>query len=127
MKRKRKSDEKNVRRFTHKVHASVLFISLAQYANTSTQPPPEISDSAHSTMESGHSAMKARSQSRSLYLDQRLQALVLAEKNIAVKIVQTIIEVLVRSINALKKKTREREYDSQVSRVLKLEYVEDAS
>jgi hypothetical protein len=78
-------------------------------------------------MESGHSAMKARSQSRSLYLDQRLQALVLAEKNIAVKIVQTIIEVLVRSINALKKKTREREYDSQVSRVLKLEYVEDAS
>jgi hypothetical protein len=27
----------------------------------------------------------------------------------------------------LKKKTREREYDSQVSRVLKLEYVEDAS
>jgi hypothetical protein len=73
-----------------------------------------------------HSIMKSRPQSRSLHLDQRLQALALAEKNIAVKIVQTITEVSVRFISALKKKAREREYDPSVSRVLKLEYIEDA-
>ncbi len=33
----------HVRRLTSKVLASVLFISLAQYANTSTPPPSEIS------------------------------------------------------------------------------------
>jgi hypothetical protein len=58
---------------------------------------------------------------------QRLQALALAEKSIAVKVMQAITEVSVRSINDLKKKARSREYDSQISRVLKLEYVEDVS
>jgi hypothetical protein len=71
--------------------------------------------------------MESRPQSRSLHLGQRLQALALAEENIAAKIVQTITEVSVRFISALKKKAREREYDSSVSRVLKLEYIEDAS
>jgi hypothetical protein len=59
---------------------------------------------------------------------QRLQTLALAEKSIAVKIVQAIIEVSIKSINDLKKKkARSREYDSQISRVLKLEYVANVS
>jgi hypothetical protein len=58
---------------------------------------------------------------------QRLQTLALAEKNIAVKVMQAIIEVSVRSISDLKKKARSREYDSQISRVLKLEYVKNVS
>jgi hypothetical protein len=58
---------------------------------------------------------------------QRLQALALAEKDIAVKVMQAITEVSVRSISDLKKKARSRGYDSQISRILKLEYVEDVS
>jgi transposase len=59
-------------------------------------------------------------------VEQRLQALALAEKSIAAKVVQAITEVSVRSISDLKKKARSRGYDPQISRVLKLEYVEDA-
>jgi hypothetical protein len=66
-----------------------------------------------------------RSQNRSLHLGQRLQALSLAEHGIAAKIVQTITEVSVRSISDLKKKARQRGYDSLISRVLKTEYVVD--
>jgi transposase len=75
----------------------------------------------------GHSIMEARPQNRSLNVGQRLQALTLAEEGIAAKIVQSITEVSIRSISDLKKKTRSRGYDSQISRVLKLEYVTDAS
>jgi hypothetical protein len=74
-----------------------------------------------------HSIMKARSQNRSLNVEQRLQALTLVKEDIAVKIVQSITEVSIRSISDLKKKARSRDYDSQISRVLKLEYVTDAS
>jgi hypothetical protein len=75
----------------------------------------------------GHSIMKARPQNRSLNVGQRLQALTLAEEDIAVKIVQSITEVSIRSISDLKKKARSRGYDPQISRVLKLEYVTNAS
>ncbi len=78
-------------------------------------------------MESTQNQSQNRSQNRSLHVKQRLQALALAEKSIAVKVMQAITEVSVRSINDLKKKARSREYDSQISRVLKLEYVEDVS
>jgi hypothetical protein len=71
--------------------------------------------------------MKERFQNRSLNVEQRLQALTLIEENIAIKIVQSIIEISIRSINDLKKKARSRDYDSQIFRVLKLEYVTDAS
>ncbi len=70
--------------------------------------------------------MEARPQNRSLDVGQRLQALALAEEDIAVKIVQSITEVSIRSISDLKKKARSRGYDPQISRVLKLEYVTDA-
>jgi hypothetical protein len=66
-----------------------------------------------------------RSQNRSLHLEQRLQALSLAEHEIAAKIVQIITEVSIRSISDLKKKARQRDYDSLISRVLKTEYVVD--
>jgi hypothetical protein len=78
-------------------------------------------------MKSIQNQLQNRSQNRSLHVRQRLQALTLIEKNIAVKIMQAIIEISVRSISDLKKKARSREYDSQISRVLKLEYVEDVS
>jgi hypothetical protein len=68
----------------------------------------------------------SRSQNRNLHVEQRLQALTLAEEDIAIKIVQVIIEVSVRTINDLKKKARQRDYDLKVSRVLKLEYVKNA-
>ncbi len=71
--------------------------------------------------------MKEKSQNHSLNFEQRLQALTLIEKNIAIKIVQSITEVSIKSISDLKKKARSRDYDSQISRVLKLEYVTDAS
>jgi hypothetical protein len=71
--------------------------------------------------------MKERSQNRSLNFEQRLQALTLVEEDIAIKIVQSITEVSIRSISDLKKKARSRDYDFQISRVLKLEYVTDAS
>ncbi len=69
----------------------------------------------------------SRPQNRNLHVEQRLQALTLAEEDIAIKIVQAIIEVSVRTISDLKKKARQRDYDFKVSRVLKLEYVKNAS
>jgi hypothetical protein len=71
--------------------------------------------------------MKEKSQNRSLNVEQRLQTLTLVEENIAIKIVQSITEVLIRSISDLKKKARSRDYDFQISRILKLEYVTNAS
>jgi hypothetical protein len=56
-----------------------------------------------------------------------LQALALVEHGIAVKIVQAVTEVAIRTISELKRKARSRGYDSKISRVLKLEYVTDAS
>jgi hypothetical protein len=56
-----------------------------------------------------------------------LQALTLVEHDIAIKIVQAVIEMIIRIISELKRKTRSREYDSKISRMLKLEYVTDAS
>jgi hypothetical protein len=56
-----------------------------------------------------------------------LQALTLVEHDIAIKIVQAVIELFIRIISELKRKARSREYDSKISRVLKLEYVTDAS
>jgi hypothetical protein len=68
-----------------------------------------------------------RPQNRNLHVEQRLQALTLTEEDIAIKIVQVIIEMSVRTINDLKKKARLRDYDSKMSRVLKIEYVKNAS
>jgi hypothetical protein len=45
-----------------------------------------------------------KSQNRNLSVEQRLQALTLIEENIAIKIVQVIIEVFVCTISDLKKK-----------------------
>jgi hypothetical protein len=56
-----------------------------------------------------------------------LQALTLIEHDIAIKIVQAVIEMIIRIISELKRKARSREYDSKISRVLKFEYVTDAS
>jgi hypothetical protein len=67
-----------------------------------------------------------RPQSRNFDVGTRLQALTLAEHGIAVKIVQAVIEVIIRIISELKRKARSRGYDSKISRVLKLEYVIDA-
>ena len=67
-----------------------------------------------------------RSQNRTLHVEQRLQALILAEEGIAIKIVQAITKMSVRTINDLKKKARQRDYDFKVSRVLKIEYVKNA-
>ncbi len=64
-----------------------------------------------------------RSQNRSLHIEQRLQALALTEHEIAAKIVQTVTKVSIRFVSDLKKKARQRDYDSLMSRVLKTEYV----
>ncbi len=68
-----------------------------------------------------------RPQSRNFDVETRLQALTLVEHDIAIKIVQAVIELFIRIISELKRKARSREYDSKISRVLKLEYVTDAS
>jgi KaiC/GvpD/RAD55 family RecA-like ATPase len=68
-----------------------------------------------------------RPQSRNFDVETRLQALTLVEHDIAIKIVQAVIEMIIRIISELKRKARSREYDSKISRVLKLEYVTDAS
>ena len=65
-------------------------------------------------------------QSNSLTIAQRIQALALVEHGIAAKIVQEVTGVSTRSISALKIKARQRGYDPVVSRVLKVEYIEDA-
>ena len=65
-------------------------------------------------------------QSNSLTIAQRIQALALVEHGIAAKIVQEVTGVSTSSISALKIKARQRGYDPTVSRVLKVEYIEDA-
>jgi hypothetical protein len=55
-----------------------------------------------------HSIMEARPQNRSLDVGQRLQALTLVEEDIAIKIVQSITEVSIRSISDLKKKSSQQ-------------------
>jgi hypothetical protein len=68
-----------------------------------------------------------RPQSRNFDVETRLQALTLVEHDIAIKIVQAVIEMTTRIISELKRKARSREYDLKISRVLKLECVTDAS
>jgi KaiC/GvpD/RAD55 family RecA-like ATPase len=68
-----------------------------------------------------------RSQSRNFDVKTRLQALTLVEHDIAIKIVQIVIEMIIRIIFELKKKARSREYDLKISRMLKFEYVTNAS
>ena len=70
--------------------------------------------------------MTSRTQSNSLTIGQRLQALSLIEHGISAKVVQAITEVSIQSISSLKRKARDRGYDPTVSRVLKVEYVQDA-
>ena len=65
-------------------------------------------------------------QSNSLTIAQRIQALALVEHGIAAKMVQAVTGVSTRSISALKIKARQRGYDPAVSRVLEVEYIEDA-
>ena len=67
-----------------------------------------------------------RTQSNTLTLAQRLQALTLAEEGIAAVKIQKLTGVSVRSISELKRKARSRGYDPAISRILKMEYVEDA-
>ena len=58
-------------------------------------------------------------------LGTRIQALALAEQGIAVKIVEAITQMSHQSIYRLKKPARERDYNSEISQQLKLEYVTD--
>ena len=67
-----------------------------------------------------------RPQDNTLTLAQRLQALTLVEHGVLAKRVEEITEVSTRSISHIKKKARSRGYDPEISRVLKMEYVEDA-
>jgi hypothetical protein len=119
---------------TLKVHASVYFNTLAWYNNIITRPPPfsHLSGfffefSPPSVMSFTPQVTLFRLQSRNFDVGTRLQALALAEHDIAIKIVQAVIEMTIRIISELKRKARSREYDSKISRVLKLEYVTDAS
>ena len=56
---------------------------------------------------------------------QRIQTLTLAEHDVAVKIVADICEMSHQSVYVLKKKTRQRNYNSEISRLLKKKYVTD--
>jgi hypothetical protein len=119
---------------TLKVHASVYFNILAWYNNTITRSPPfsHLSGfffefSPPSVMSSTPQVTLSRPQSRNFDVGTRLQALTLVEHDIAAKIVQAVTEVTTRTISELKRKARSRGYDSKISRVLKLEYVTDAS
>ena len=67
-----------------------------------------------------------RPQDNTLTLAQRLQALTLVEHGVSAKRVEEITEVSTRYISHSKKKARSRGYDPEISRVLKMEYVEDA-
>ena len=69
--------------------------------------------------------MASRFQNNNSHIDQKLQALILYEKSIAIKIVQIITEISIRTIYDLRTKTRRREYDSSMFRILKIEYVEN--
>jgi hypothetical protein len=55
-----------------------------------------------------HSIMKEKSQNRFLNVEQRLQALTLIEEDIAIKIVQSITEVSIKSISDLKKESSQQ-------------------
>jgi hypothetical protein len=119
---------------TLKVHASVYFNILAWYNNIITRSSSfsYLSDfflefSFFSVMSFISQITLFRSQSRNFDVETRLQALTLVEHDIAIKIVQTVIEMIIRIISELKRKVRSREYDSKISRVLKLEYVTNAS
>ena len=70
--------------------------------------------------------MTSRTQNNSLTIGQKLQALSLIEHGITAKVVQAVIGVSTQSISYLKRKARDRGYDPTVSRILKVEYVEDA-
>jgi hypothetical protein len=119
---------------TLKVHASVYFNTLAWYNNIIIRSSPfsHLSGfffefSPPSVMSFISQVTLFRPQSRNFDVGTRLQALALVEHDIAVKIVQAVIEVATRIISELKRKARSRGYDSKISRVLKLEYVTDAS
>ncbi len=110
-----------------------FFISLAFMNNTACPPPSFFSFLTSQANQSRFSDLRvmelttSRPQNRNLDVDQRLQALTLAEEGIAIKIVQAITKVSARIISDLKKKARQRGYDFTISRVLKLEYVANAS
>jgi uncharacterized DUF497 family protein len=53
-----------------------------------------------------------RPQSRNFYVGTRLQALALAEHDIAAKIVQAVTEVAIRIISELKRKARSRGFSN---------------
>ena len=56
----------------------------------------------------------------------RIQALALVEEGIAVKRVTELTGLARATVYDLKKKARQRGYDPTISRILKMEYVEDA-
>ncbi|KAI9776974.1 MAG: hypothetical protein M1839_009118 [Geoglossum umbratile] len=56
----------------------------------------------------------------------RIQALALVEEGVTVKRVMELTGLARATVYDLKRKTRQRGYDPAVSRVLKMEYVEDA-
>jgi hypothetical protein len=126
-----------VRRMTLKVHASVYFNILAWYNNIITRSSSffhlsnfffEFSFSVlFSIMSFTSQVTLFRSQSRNFDVETRLQALTLIKHDIAIKIVQAVIEMIIRIISELKKKARSREYDSKISRMLKLDYVTNVS
>ena len=70
--------------------------------------------------------IKSRTQNNSLTTGQKLQELCLVEHGIAVKVVQAVTGVSTQSISYIKRKALDRGYDPTVSRILKVEYVEDA-
>ncbi len=110
-----------------------FFISLAFMNNTACSSFSFFSFLTSQANQSRFSDLRvmklttSRSQNRNLDVDQRLQALTLTEEEIAIKIVQIITKVSARIINDLKKKARQRDYDFTISRILKLEYVANAS
>ena len=70
--------------------------------------------------------MTSRTQNNSLTIGKKLQALSLIEHGIAAKVVQAVTGVSTQSISYLKRKARDRGYDPTISRILKVEYVQDA-
>ena len=56
-------------------------------------------------------------------LGTRLQALALAEQGIAIKIVEAVCQFSNQTAYRLRKQARERGYNPEISRQLKLEYV----
>lgn len=68
----------------------------------------------------------SRPQNRTIDLGTRMQALALAESDIARNIVAAITQMSEKTVRRLQQQARNRGYDPQVSRVLLLSYVEDA-